>query len=51
VLNLTGVAPTASTYLTAFPHRTARPNASNPNRDVSRLFPGEFGGRVLVPNP
>jgi hypothetical protein len=31
VLNVTGVSPTVSTYVTVFPHGTPRPNASNLN--------------------
>ncbi len=39
VLNVTGVSPTASTYVTVFPHGTARPNASNLNLVAGDIRP------------
>ena len=43
VLNVTGVSPTASTYVTVFPHGTTRPNASNLN-----LVPGDVRPNLVT---
>jgi len=45
VFNLTGIAPTLSTVLTAFAGSTSRPNASNLNLSAHGVLPN----RVIVP--
>lgn len=56
VLNVTGVAPTASTFVTAYPAGEARPNASNLNLRTGEVRPNLVfakvgsGGRVTLFN-